>query len=297
MKRVIFLLLAAVCAISVSVTTLASSEVPKTNLDKVMIYYGSQVNDGFYIQYGDSTRESIDSQYVALFLNGSIAKTACLISENGDILIPLRLVAESLNATVEWDAANRSVTIRDSANVIELIIGKISVQVNGTDLTLDDAPLIFGDRTYISLYFVSEALNARVDVFNGEDYTQTHIVNRIPHVMISRYQENAKTLTKAEAVEQARAQLIIAYENKYGKYVPFSGSQKPSFNDGEEENLRYTITNLKVESQNDRFFVIPVVHKFGVDKYTGDIYVFYNSQIMSIRLFDPYDVNALVFPG
>lgn len=43
--------------------------------------------------------------------------------------------------------------------------------------------------------------------------------------------------------------------------------------------------------------MLPVVFDFWVDKYTGDVYVFYNGLEMNIYLFDPNEPGALAFAG
>jgi len=158
------------------------------------------------------------------------------------------------------------------------------------------APKIINDFTYVPLRFVAEALHAKVDYFDGEDITKAHILLRVPHVMISRYPDNAKMLTKEEAVEKLREQLIIAYENKFGTFIAFSSNEKPK-EDNDKENLRYVISNLEIASENDRYFAVPVVFDFWIDKYTGEVYVFYNGQTMTINIFDPYSEYALTFAG
>jgi hypothetical protein len=52
-----------------------------------------------------------------------------------------------------------------------------------------------------------------------------------------------------------------------------------------------------VKSENDRYYVIPVVYDFWVDKYRGDVYTFYNGIVMQINIFDPNAEGALAFPG
>jgi len=161
---------------------------------------------------------------------------------------------------------------------------------------LDVAPKIFNNRTYVPIRFVVEALNAKVDYFDGKDTTKPHIVERMPHVMISRYPSNVKILSKEEAIQKAREQLIIAYEKKFGEFIPLAENEEPSKED-DKAILRDVISNLTIKSENDRYYVIPVMYDFWIDKYTGDVYTFYNGLVMLINIFNPYDEDALSFPG
>ena len=113
--------------------------------------------------------------------------------------------------------------------------------------------------------------------------------------MISRYPTDTSPMTSLKAIQLLKAQLIIAYEKKFGeKFVPLNVKTETFV---EQDSLRYTITNLSVKYDNDRFYIIPVVWDFMVDKYTGAIYVYYNGIDEFIYLFDPNAQGALAFAG
>lgn len=162
---------------------------------------------------------------------------------------------------------------------------------------MDAAPKLHNNSAYVSAGFVAEALNAQVSYFDGEDKSKTHIVVRMPHVMIGRYPDSVRKLSEEEAAEIVREQLIIAFEKKFGEFVPFGEDEDVGGRLNEEASLRKIITNLAVESENGRYYSIPVVYDFWVDKYTGDVYTFYNGIVMAINIFDPYKEGALAFPG
>lgn len=279
------------------VGALAADTISKTNIDKTYIYPYERGDDTeFYILYDDSTKEPISKDFVGLFINGSIIKNANLITENNRILLPIRIVAENLGARIEWNSKKGKVTIIDAENTIELFMGQKNAKINGEKFDLDVAPKIFNNSTYVPMRFVAEALNAKIDYFNGKDITHQHILPRMPHAMISRYPSKVEMISKEEAIEKARQELILAFENKFGKFIPLAENEKPSKED-DKAILRNVITNLKIESQNDRYYVVPVMFDFWIDKYTGDVYTFYNGLRMSINIFNPYAENALSFAG
>lgn len=78
-------------------------------------------------------------------------------------LVPIRFVSEALGADVEWNAGDRQVRIADASKVLILTIGSQDVLVDGTGSTIDCAPEIVSDRTFVPLRFVSETLGAQVD--------------------------------------------------------------------------------------------------------------------------------------
>jgi len=305
------LLFTAIMAASAfSLNAYAAPVVAETNLAGTRAFVGltesylSQNQDGTaYIQYADGSRESLPPNYIALFINGSIIKNANLILDNDRTLLPLRLISETLGAQVSWDDKQRKVTIEDSGNKIELIIGDMNPKVNGKPISIDVAPRIYNDYTYVPVRFVAEALGCKVDWFDGKTnptpdnsiVSAPHYFYRIPQVMISRYPQGAVPMTKDQALETARSQIIKAYENIYGKYTP--SDTKPATGAGDAAIFQYQISHISVISENDRFYYINFGFEMWLDKYTGAVYNFYPGQVMYIWRFDPNSPNALTFAG
>ena len=82
---------------------------------------------------------------------------------NDRTMLPARFVAEALGATVTWNASERKVTILNGETGIELYIDSAAAYIDGRAVTLDSAPFIRDDRTYLPLRFIAEALGAKVD--------------------------------------------------------------------------------------------------------------------------------------
>ena len=82
--------------------------------------------------------------------------------ENSNTMIPLRFVAEALEADVKWDADKQLVTIVGETKV-ELIIGERAITVNGVKKETDVSATIIGGRTFVPLRSVSEGLNKNVE--------------------------------------------------------------------------------------------------------------------------------------
>lgn len=85
-------------------------------------------------------------------------------------MVPLRVVAENLGARVEWVAAENRIDLVRNVDKIQLWIGKQVTRVNGKSLLLDVPPEIKGERTFVPLRFVAEALGAKV---SWDEVTQT----------------------------------------------------------------------------------------------------------------------------
>ena len=76
-------------------------------------------------------------------------------------MVPVRALAETFGATVNFE--DNVVTIVDGDTEIVMTIGETTYTVNGEEQTMDTAPVIgSGDRTYVPVRFVAEALGYTV---------------------------------------------------------------------------------------------------------------------------------------
>ncbi len=82
---------------------------------------------------------------------------------NGTTLVPIRVVSEYLGAAVDWSQAAQTVTITAPSTRVVLTVGKSSASVNGSSVSLSQAPRTLSGRTLVPLRFVSQALGAVVD--------------------------------------------------------------------------------------------------------------------------------------
>ena len=78
-------------------------------------------------------------------------------------MVPIRALAESFDADVNYDNDARTVTIKDGDNTIVMTIDKDTYTVNGEEQTMDTAAVIgSGDRAYVPVRFAAEALGYTV---------------------------------------------------------------------------------------------------------------------------------------
>ncbi|WP_258216071.1 N-acetylmuramoyl-L-alanine amidase family protein [Paenibacillus radicis (ex Xue et al. 2023)] len=100
---------------------------------------------------------------INLFLNGKqlSANVAPKIVE-GNTVVPVRIIAESLGSKVDWEEKSGKVTVdKDKVN-IQLFINKQEVIVNKKKYQLEVAPAIMEGSTMLPLRFVSEQLGVKV---------------------------------------------------------------------------------------------------------------------------------------
>lgn len=96
------------------------------------------------------------------------------IIQNGRTLVPLRFIAENLEAKVDWEAKEMKITLTHYNNIIELWVNKSYCFVNHIRQELPSSvpPKIINNRTFVPLRFVSETLNAEV-IWDGKKQTIT----------------------------------------------------------------------------------------------------------------------------
>lgn len=89
--------------------------------------------------------------------------------------LPIRLVAETLGAEVDWNEAEQTVTITKRDISIVIYIGQGFALVNGAPVELDCPAFIANSRTYLPVRFVAENLDAKV-TWGGADGSVTIVV-------------------------------------------------------------------------------------------------------------------------
>lgn len=101
---------------------------------------------------------------------------------NGRTMLPIRLVAEKLGASISWDGSTETVTIIKDKKKIDIVIGGNNAKVwdpwvndfvSDSHLLPLDAPAFIEDgRTYLPVRFVAENLGASV-TWDGDTQTVT----------------------------------------------------------------------------------------------------------------------------
>jgi len=100
---------------------------------------------------------------ISIIVNGKPLQTDSQpFTENGRIMVPLRAIFEALNAQVDWKDSTKTITAIKQERKVTLSIGSKEADVSGRKISLDTAARMIGDRTFVPLRFVSEALGAEV---------------------------------------------------------------------------------------------------------------------------------------
>jgi hypothetical protein len=82
--------------------------------------------------------------------------------KNGRTFVPLRYIAESFGARVDWLRDTNEARIALDGVTVTVRIGESAYSVNGESKSSDAASELSGDRTFVPVRFVAEALGKRV---------------------------------------------------------------------------------------------------------------------------------------
>lgn len=85
------------------------------------------------------------------------------VIENGRVLVPVRIVGESLGAYVYWDSKEKVAIIKKGDTTIRLQANSLKAFIDGKTHFLDAAPKIINGRLMVPIRFVSEAFKIPVD--------------------------------------------------------------------------------------------------------------------------------------
>lgn len=122
----------------------------------------------------------ISRKRILLHLDDSAAETPIdgqPYIKDGSLMVPVRFVAERLEAEVSWDGEKKQVTLFDppSATTVVLTIGSSIASVNGREASLQTEAQIIDNTTYVPARFVAEMLGAQVGY---EDETRMVSISR-----------------------------------------------------------------------------------------------------------------------
>lgn len=115
------------------------------------------------------------SDDITLVINGKITESDVKpMIINNRTMVPVRVIMESLGASVEWNDLMRQVVVMSNGKIMIFTINSPKVYVGSTSVTLDSPPVIVNDRTLVPIRFISE--NLGYEVF-WNDETRTVVIS------------------------------------------------------------------------------------------------------------------------
>ena len=109
-------------------------------------------------------RDTTTLEKVAIFLDGVEIRSDAqpYINSDNRTMVPIRLIAEKLGAQVSWDNINRSVTIINDTDKIQMTIDTKACTVNNEKIMMDTSPVMKDGRVMVPLRFVAEYIVASI---------------------------------------------------------------------------------------------------------------------------------------
>lgn len=100
---------------------------------------------------------------IAVVVNGERLYTDTdPVIRNNRTLVPVRGIFEKMGASVSWIPGQRKAEVNYKGKVISLKIDNSVVSIDGSDIRMDVAPIIYNNRTMIPLRFISESIGMNV---------------------------------------------------------------------------------------------------------------------------------------
>lgn len=153
--------------------------VVETTKDSKPIVYAGTLTYAFGeqdIPVGTSVVMTIGSNDFVVNNDVVTVKDAAPYVANDRTYVPFRALGEALGAEVVWDNDARTVTYTLGSTEVVMTIGEKTYTVNGEEKTMDVAPEITNDRTYVPVRFVGEALGFKVTALSAADGTTASVV-------------------------------------------------------------------------------------------------------------------------
>ncbi len=300
-RKEVYLVLAVIVILTLFIVfrPKAEKKVLSTNLNGIEIY--TDKTDG-YIKFSDNDRVALSNPPgIFLIANGSVVKNAEIKAFDGISMLPLEKLAEIVGAEVKVSEKNGDEfnLLKDKTKVT-FRLNDQNFENGGKTEFLNAKPIRDGRTVYVPLKDFFQLYGYNVVYTNGEKVKvdEYPVIPLYQQIMVSNYSDMKKTLTKEEAIKIVQEQLKIAYKTRFKEKYTDPDENVDRMNPNEKDEWRLKINEgLKIKAENDRYFIIPVVWDFMVDKYTGEVYTFYQGQTFEYKLFDPQSEGALAFAG
>lgn len=160
------------------------------------------------------------------------------IMQNDRVLVPMRLIFETLGATVEWDEYNQYVNATKDDINITMQIGNNTMVKNGQYITLDTAPILLNGRTLVPVRAVAESLEATVE---WREEINTVVIEQ--KVLPKRYAtETVVYAPEAESIITDKDNNIYYIQDN--KVMIYKNGLASVFVDVEQEYADFEITDI-----------------------------------------------------
>lgn len=144
----------------------------------------------------------------------------------GRVLVPLRFIAQNLQAEIAWEKETSAVTLTVGKKTVKLQPGHELMQINGKSVKLDTVPEIIDGRTFVPIRAISEAFGKAVFydrglIVIGDD--QNPFDKESEKSLLDRLIAKVNNLPAVGSAENLLKLLSEANENDYRKRIAADG--------------------------------------------------------------------------
>lgn len=122
--------------------------------------------------------------------------------ENNRTQVPLRLAMEKIGAEVEWLQDDSKAVIKKDDKVVEVIIDKSFIIIDGIESQIDTTPVVKNERIYLPIRFIVEAFDGNVE-WKQEDFT-----------VIINSKQNVEDNDENIIIDNDSDEILVAEDNK-----------------------------------------------------------------------------------
>lgn len=126
---------------------------------------------------------SINEKVLIVKVDGSVINfldAKPFINDDSRTLVPIRFIAESLGAEINWNENTQTVTITKD-KVIVLKIGETVAKIDGIEKSIDTKAVLKENRCFLPLRFISESFSTKL-YWNTNTYTVDIITATSPNM-------------------------------------------------------------------------------------------------------------------
>jgi uncharacterized secreted protein with C-terminal beta-propeller domain len=192
--------------------------------------------------------------------------------KDGRTLVPVRFVAESFGAKVSWNEKTSAIDLSIGGRTVNMEVGKAIMEIDGKKVSLDVSPEIAGDRTYIPLRKLAEAIGKEVFydrgliIIGGKDNIYNtasekgeidKIIARVNNLPVVGSFEKLKSILKTDinlnAIKEKRAAVsnLTGQSSKNSMDEAVVTGQAVTQNSKAESNGDYSTTNVQVQGVDE----------------------------------------------
>jgi len=178
------------------------------------------------------------------------------VNIDGRVLVPVRAIYEAMDATVLWDAENKTVMSILGKDTVKMTIDNNTIYVNGEERTIDVAPRIINDRTMIPARAAAEAFDAKVNW--NQEKRLVEILSRdfSERIEAMKVHHSQKTFTLGES--NVISDFCISYFDGYDARI--NANDGTDFEIVSESTSHYSLLTVRADAY--RGFAQPLTEEY-----------------------------------